>query len=141
MSDPVPSIDVLSDFDMFFYYGQNDLELETRHDLMVNLMQPKRSLLGSRSVGAAGIQDYENTPTGINLNIKMPFDIIDSLSKRNQYVTNGENETKDRRVAVSQSTIRIESDKLGNVNVTILYIPLANFKQTETLNVPLGIAS
>ena len=133
-----PSIDTLSDFDMFFYYGQNDLDLETRHDIMLNLMQPKRSLLGNRALDAAGIADYENTPVGINQQIKLPFDIVESVSRRNQYVSNGENGTKDRRVAVSQSSVRVESDNMGNVSVTVLYIPLTNFKQTEVL-VPLGI--
>jgi hypothetical protein len=133
-----PSIDTLSDFDMFFYYGQNDLDLETRHDIMLNVMQPKRSLLGNRSLDAAGVQDYENTPVGINQQIKLPFDIVESISRRNQYVSNGENGTKDRRVAVSQSSVRVESDNLGNVSITVLYIPMANFKQTEVL-IPLGI--
>ena len=133
-----PSIDTLSDFDMFFYYGQNDLDLETRHDIMLNLMQPKRSLLGNRALDAAGIADYENTPVGINQQIKLPFDMVESVSRRNQYVSNGENGTKDRRVAVSQSSVRVESDNTGNVSVTVLYIPLTNFKQTEVL-VPLGI--
>ena len=133
-----PSIDTLSDFDMFFYYGLNDLELETRHDIMLNVMQPKRSLLGNRALDAAGVADYENTPVGINQQIKLPFDIVESISRRNQYVSNGENGTKDRRVAVSQSSVRVESDTIGNVSVTVLYIPLINFKQTEVL-VPLGI--
>lgn len=131
MSDQIPSIDVLSDFDMFFYYGQNDLDLETRHDVMLNLMQPKRSLLGNRSLDAAGVSDYENTPSGISLRINLPYDIVKSLSKRNQHVSNGENGTKDRRIAVSQSTVLIKQDTQGNVDVTVQYIPLANFKQTE----------
>lgn len=137
MSDQVPSIDVLSDFDMFFYYGQNDLDLETRHDVMLNLMQPKRSLLGNRSLDAAGVSDYENTPTGISLRINLPYDIVSSLSKRNQFVSNGENGSKDRRVAVSQSTVLIKQDIQGNVDVTVLYIPFANFKQTESLSISL----
>lgn len=137
MSDQ-PSVDTLSDFDMFFYYGLNDLEIETRHDIMLNVMQPKRSLLGNRALDAAGAADYENTPVGINQQIKLPFDIVESISRRNQYVSNGENGTKDRRVAVSQSSVRVEADTKGNVSVTVLYIPLANFKQSE-VSVPLGI--
>lgn len=137
MSDQ-PSIDVLSDFDMFFYYGLNDLDLETRHDIMLNVMQPKRSLLGNRSLDAAGVSDYENTPVGINQQIKLPFDIVESIARRNQYVSNGENGTKDRRVALSQSIVRVEADTMGNVNIMVLYIPLASFKQSE-ISIPLGI--
>lgn len=139
MSDQVSSIDVLSDFDLFFYYGQNDLELETKHDVMCNLMQPKRSLLGNRSLDSAGVSDYENKPIGIGIRVNLPFDIVDSLSKRNQYVSNGQNGNKDRRVAVSQSTVRIESDKQGTVKITVLFIPFSNFKQTQVLSVPLGV--
>jgi hypothetical protein len=137
MSEPVPSIDVLSDFDLFFYYGQNDLEIETRHDLMLIVMQPKRSLLGSRSVGAAGIQDYENNPIGMNIMINLPYDIVSAISQRNQYVSNGENGSKDRRVALSQSTVRIEVNQ-GDVDVTVQYIPLTNFQETS-VTIPLGI--
>lgn len=137
MSDQ-PSIDALSDFDMFFYYGSNDLDMETRHDLMLNLIQPKRSLLGNRASDAAGVPDYENTPVGISQQIKLPFDIVQSISRRNQYVSNGENGTKDRRVAVSQSAVRVETSTAGNVNITVQYIPLANFKESE-ISVPLGI--
>lgn len=139
MSDQVPSIDVLSDFDMFFYYGQNNLDIETRHDVMLNLMQPKRSLLGNRSLDSAGVSDYENTPSGISLKINLPFDIVESLSKRNQYVSNGENGSKDRRIAVSQSTVRVEQDSQGNIDVTVQYIPFVNFKQTESLSIALGV--
>lgn len=137
MSDQIPSIDVLSDFDMFFYYGQNELDLETRHDVMLNLMQPKRSLLGNRSMDAAGVSDYENIPSGVSLRINLPYDIVESLSKRNQYVSNGENGSRDRRVAVSQSSVLIKQDAQGNVDVTVLYIPFANFKQTESLSISL----
>jgi len=133
-----PSIDTLSDFDMFFYYGLNPLDLETRHDIMLNIMQPKRSLLGNRSLDAAGVKDYENTPASVNLQFKLPYDIVESISKRNQYVTNGENGTRDRRVAISQSSVRVEFDTKGNVSITVGYIPLTNFKQSE-VSVPLGI--
>jgi len=129
----------LNDFDMFFYYGQNELELETKHDLLLNLMQPKRSLFYDRAVDAAGIPNYENVPESLTLRINVPYEIVNSFGKRNQYVSNGENGTRDRRVALSQSTIRIESDsKFGNVNITVLYIPMADYKQTESFQFKVG---
>lgn len=139
----IMSNNVLQDFDIFFYYGHNELEIETKSDLLANLLQPKRSLFYNRSLDSAGIQDYENQPDGLTLRVNLPYDVVISLSKRNQYVSNGENGSRDRRVALSQSTVRIESDKKdiqrkGNINVTVLYIPLADFKQTESLRVGLG---
>ena len=137
MNNPIADIDILSDFDMFFYYGQNDLSLETQHDIMLNVMQPKRSLLGNRSNDAAGVMDYENSPIGMNISILLPFDIVTSISKRNQTVSNGENGYPDRRVAISQSNVKIQAEK-GNVNITIQYRALADFKDTD-VSMPLGI--
>lgn len=130
-------IDELKDFDLFFYYGQNELETETKSDVMANLMQPKRSLFYNRALDSAGIGEYENVPNGLSLRVNMPYDIVNSLSKRNQFVSNGENGSKDRRVAISQSTIRIESEK-DNVKVSALYIPLSDFKQSESLSIKLN---
>jgi hypothetical protein len=136
------NLKVLQDLDLFFYYGQNDLEIETKSDVLANIMQPKRSLFYNRALDSSGVQDYENMPAGLTLRINLPYDIVNSLSKRNQFVSNGENGSKDRRIALSQATIRTEIDsKLGNVNVTILYIPLADFKQTQNLQFNLGIGN
>jgi hypothetical protein len=126
----------LKDFDTFFYYGRNKLDHETKSDVFANLVQPTRSLFYSRSLNSAGVSEYENNPISLALYVSLPYAIVKSLSKRNQYVGNGENGTKDRRVAVSQSSIGIENKKDGNVDVTILYVPLSDLKQTE-LQVPL----
>jgi len=133
------SVDILRDFDMFFYYGQNKLELETKSDLMQNLMQSKRSLFYNRALDSSGIKDYENMPEGLTLSINAPYSIVKSLSRRNQFVSNGEGDLPDRRVAVSQSTIRIEISNTGEVRMTVLYIPLADFKETQTLQLGQGV--
>lgn len=143
MSDSINN-DVLTDLDIFFYYGQNSLEIETKSDLLLTLLQPKRSLFYNRSLDSAGIQDYENRPDGISLRINLPFDIVSVLSQRNQFVSNGESGNRDRRIAISQSTISIEVErsdpkKRGYITVSVLYIPLSDFKQTENLQIGLGI--
>ena len=129
---------VLSDFDIFFYYGQNELEIETKSDILQNVMQSKRSLFYDRALDSAGINDYENLPEGLTLKINLPYDVVNSIGKRNQFVSNGENGSRDRRVALSQSTIRIEGNNKGNIDITILNIPLADLKQTGSLKVYLG---
>lgn len=138
MGEPILDNNVLADFDIFFYYGKNDLEIETKSDLMQNLLQRKRSLFYNRSLDSAGVSDYENLPDGLALRVNLPYDIVNSISKRNQFVSNGSDGYRDRRVAISQSTIRINGDNVGNIKATVLYIPLADFKQSESLSVPLG---
>ena len=139
MPDQFLDNNVIDDFDIFFYYGQNELELETRSDLLANLTQAKRSLFYNRNLDSAGIPDYENMPEGLALRINLPYDVVNSLSRRNQFVSNGENGTRDRRVAVSQSTIRIEANSnIGNIDITVLYVPLADFKQSESLQFSIG---
>lgn len=132
-------IRILKDFDLFLYYGQNDLDIETKHDVMLNLMQPKRSLFYNRALDSAGVPDYENMPEGLIIRVDLPYTIVDSLSRRNQFVSNGENGSRDRRIAPSQSEVIVNFDsKTGNVDVSVYYFPLANFKQTQGLQFSLG---
>lgn len=131
----------LKDFDIFFYYGMNDLEIETKSDIYQNLLQPERSLLYNRSQDSAGIQKFENTPNTFQLQILLPYSIITSLAKRNSIVSAGQNGDIDRRVAVSQSTIRIEQEK-EQASVILSYIPLANLQvidQTSIITIAVGV--
>jgi hypothetical protein len=128
------AIEQFADFDMFFYYGSGKLENETKSDIFQNLMQQKRSLFYDRYYDSAGIKQYENRPNSFDLRINMPYDIVTSISKRNTVVSAGENDRPDRRIALSQSTIRIENSK-KNLKVSVLYIPLATFKQTDQISV------
>lgn len=131
--------DVLSDFDIFFYYGKNELSIETKSDVIQNIVQPKRSLFYDRALDSSGAKDYENVPEGLALRVNMPYDIVKSIAKRNQFVSNGENGSRDRRVALSQSTINVKGSNNGEIDVEVLFIPLADFKQTEVVGVSLGV--
>jgi hypothetical protein len=124
------TVEQFADFDIFFYYGLGDLEIETKSDILQNLIQPKRSLFYNRSYDSSGIKEYENRPNSFALRISIPYDIVTSLSKRNTIVSAGENGNPDRRIAVSQATIRVENIKFGT-NISVLYIPFANFRQTD----------
>jgi hypothetical protein len=127
----------LKDFDIFFYYGKNSLENETKSDIFQNILQPERSLLYNRSQDSSGVRRFENTPNTIQIKILLPFAIVNSLAKRNLTVTNGDKETIDRRIAVSQSTVRLEQNQ-GNVNLSVFYIPFSTLKPEE-LNYKLGV--
>jgi len=128
----------LSDFDTFFYRGSNDIELENQSDILWGILQPKRSMSYNRREGC-GITDRVNEPNAIQLTIVGRYDITQWVGYRNTYVTNGQNNTKDRRVAVSQSTISFEQNNKGEVDVKVLYIPFANFQQPTILTLPVGL--
>ena len=130
------AVEQFADFDIFFYYGSGELESETKSDIFQNLMQSKRSLFYNRSYDSSGVKDHENKPNSFALQISIPFDIVESLSKRNTIVSAGENGHPDRRVALSQATIRIKNFKYG-LNIDVLYIPLATLKQND-LSFPLS---
>ena len=123
-------VEVLKDFDQFFYYGSGDLATEIRSDVLQNLLQRKRSLFYNRSLDSSGVKDYENVPNTIFITIMLPYDIVSSLAKRNSYVSNGEGDAPDRRIAISQATIRLRQDG-QNLNINVEYINLFDLKQKE----------
>lgn len=127
----------LADFDMFFYYGQNDILDEIQSDINIMLAQPKRSLFYSRSYGAAGVQEYENAPNAVNIAVSVPYDIVKEISKRNSIVSNGQDGGPDRRVAISQNTIKIEQDK-DTLNIKVLYIPFVSLGTPQVASVDIG---
>ena len=128
MSD---TLDALKDFDIFFYYGENDILSEIKSDVLANLLQPGRSLLFNRHLDSAGITKYENYPISVLLQTKIPYDIVNSLALRNQYVSNGEDDLPERRIAISQNNVRLDSDKKGNLEVTVYYVPLVTLKEEK----------
>ena len=124
-------IAVLRDFDHFYYYGQGNLSTEIKTDVFHNILQKKRSLYYNRSYDSAGVQEYENTPNTIFLAISLPYDIVLSLSKRNATVSNGTNGNPDRRIAVSQNSIRLTQDG-GEVDVIVSYVNLFDYQEHNT---------
>lgn len=125
-------LDGVSPWDMFFNYGKINLEDEVVYDLYELLLQPKRSMYYFRD-GSGGVTDYENYPSGIQL-LLMKFSIASAIAKRNNYVSNGELKTRDRRAAVSQDFITIEYDKNGNVNVGVVFFLFANYQNPKSTN-------
>jgi hypothetical protein len=131
------SIAMLGDMNIFFGYGQYPLDLETESDIMLELMQPKRSMFYNRSAGS-GVFDYENYPNTLVMEIMIRFDIVKSLYRRNTVCGDGTNGTKECRVALSQSSIEIERDE-GNVNVSVGYISYGDFKNLKQVQLPVGV--
>lgn len=129
-------VNKLSSFDNFFYYGKNDFDLEMESDLMQVIVQPKRSLLYNNRFGA-GVQNKENYPNALNLQIGLRFDIVNAIAYRNTVVTDGEDDTRDRRIAASQFSIEF-TQKSGDTDIRIYYFSFENTDNIRLLNVESG---
>jgi len=123
-------------FDNFFFYGEADIKRENESDLLIGLLQPKRSLFYNRRDGA-GIKEYKNLPNGLQLQATLRFVIANYVAFRNTRVTGGENNTRDRRLAVSQNTIGFER-RGGELDVIIQFIAFVDITRSEQTSVPVG---
>ena len=124
------SIEQIKDFDNFFYYGEGDLAMEIESDIHQIINQDSRSMFYNRNNDSAGLDEHENSPNTIILSVLIPYNIVSALSKRNTYVGNGQNGTKDRRVIVSQNSIKIKNSG-NNVGISVFYISLSNVNNTQ----------
>jgi hypothetical protein len=130
------SFEQISDFDVFFYHGQNELELENESDILWSLIQERRTMYYNRQ---EGIPSVENNPNAISLEVLLRYSISNYLAWRNTQVGDGTNNTKDRRVAVSQNSIIFDRDaRKGDLDVIVYYIPYVNFKEPQNIKVPIG---
>jgi hypothetical protein len=124
------NIEQLKDFDNFYYYGQGDLKREIESDIHAIVNQNSRSLFYNRSNDSAGLDQYENTPNAIVQSVLIPYNIVSALSKRNINVGDGSNGSKDRRIAVSQNSVKIDN-KENFIDVSIFYIALFDIAETQ----------
>ena len=122
-------------WDIFFFYGKNDLTLESQYDLYEMLLQPKRSLYFFRR-GSAGVSEYVNNPNGIELQVFARFEIANTIAYRNTIVSRGEDGTIDRRIAVSQTSIGFESKK-DELDIKILYFLFEDYETPKSNSFPL----
>lgn len=129
-------ISELNAWDNFFYYGQNEFELELESDLMMLLIQPGRSLFYDNQE-SAGISDYENYPNNLILQIYGRYSISAAIAWKNRQVTDGSDNTIDRRIAVSQNFISFKTD-IGNLDVSVVYIPFSQYTKFKTMNMKIG---
>lgn len=122
----------LADFDLFFFYGQNSLDLETQSDLMQLLVQPKRSLFYSREDGAA-LDDIVNEPNNTLLEVSARYEAASAIARRNLVVVDGTDGRPDRRVATSQAAIQIERTR-ESIEIGVIYLPFADHETQRTLS-------
>lgn len=125
-----------SDINNFFYAGLIDTDLQTQSEVLAILLQPKRSLFYYRSAGA-GIPEYENLPVTAQMQITMAYDVVMAISLRNSRVPNGSDGGVDKRIAVSQNGVTVETNG-DEVSVKVLYIPIYNLQAQRTPGISLG---
>lgn len=130
-------IEQLADFDLFFYYGDNNLDLETQSDVLQVVVQPRRRLFYDRSNGA-GIEDLENPPNNTLLDVAARFEVAAAVARRNLEVSSGESGTPDRRVATSQAVIEILRSR-NAMDVAVLYVPFADHETQRSVTASVGI--
>jgi hypothetical protein len=132
-------IDAEVTWDDFFYYGQQDIERENRADLWIGLLQPARTFLYNRR-DSVGIE--ENKPIGLSLYILARYNIVKWAAFRNTYVSNGNQGTKDRRIATSQEAVGyLEKEKnSGEVDLEVRYVSYFNFKpSSQPISIPFNL--
>lgn len=131
----------LSDINIFFYYGQSELDLETEHDIFLGICQPPESMFYNRS-DSAKVELYENYPNTILLQVGIRYDILNWIMYRNSNVSDGTEGTLDRRVASSQEYMNLEQEG-SNLNIDIFFIPLSNYWEIKSINksIAVGISS
>jgi len=127
---------VIGTFDSFFYYGQNDLVLECINDVSETILQPKNAMFYDRANGT-DLAATRNNPRGGMLDFLMRFDIAAAIARRNNEVSDGSGNTKDRRVAASQSSVEITYPPKGGAEVTVSFITFSGLKNVRNLGVSL----
>ena len=132
------SLEESQDFDNFFYYGQGNLEKETESDILSLISQSARSLYYDRFYDSAGIDQFENSPISVIIQVLLPFAIVSAISKRNT-ITSGDGSSIDRRVAVSQNLISVEKGGDGEVNIQVGYVLFSDINTKQNVSIPLGV--
>ena len=119
------TLDEMSSWDLFFYYGQNPLDLEIQSDLMLLCLQPDRSLYYN-NLESGGIVGSENFPNTISLQVNLRYSISIAVARKNRFISDGTDGKPERRIAVSQNSIKFDVNR-NELDTQILYIPYYNY--------------
>jgi hypothetical protein len=128
------SVQETSSSDLFFYYG-TDVEKECESELLNLVMNPRGAMMYNRRYGA-GASDFENYPNGFSMQVVLRYQIADAVAYRNSTVTDGSNNTIDRRIAVSQNFISFIPNN-GELDINILYFLYSNYSTPRNLSMPI----
>jgi hypothetical protein len=122
--------------EFLFKRKQVDEESLAQSDILRVLFQPRRSLFYYREFGA-GIQDYENAPNDIMLQVLLRYRIVEAVVYRNRFVTDGSDDTIDRRIATSQNAINFVAGK-GNLDIDIQFFLYSKYDLVKKFTASVG---
>jgi hypothetical protein len=115
--------------DSFFWYKENSLDVQAKSDLIRICLQDKKALFYNRSEGA-GISGKENYPNALSVQLGIRYQIAMAIARYNQYVVNGDGDTIDRRIAVSQNSISFKRES-GELDIDIQYFLYYNYEEQK----------
>ena len=121
----------------FFYAGQVPISDEVNDDVLVGIVQSKRSMFYNRGYGA-GVADYENTPMTFSTFVALRYEVAKWLATRNSVVTNGQNGYPDRRAVTSQDLVTVTQDSESSLTILVQYILMADLTRKQSVSVPIG---
>lgn len=133
----MPSLDQVSDINVFFYYGTLSDEIETEHNLISAFLQPERTFYYNRS-DSVGVTSYENHPNNLILQVQLRYQICNWINFYNSYTGDGTGLSKERRLAVSQFSIIFEQSQ-DNLDIELQYIPFRDYTQVKSVKTGIGI--
>lgn len=118
----------------FFFYRGFDLHKETEAEVIHTLFNPTNDLMYNRRFGA-GVNEFENLPNSLSLQVLARYQIVNALSYRNATVTNGSDGSVDRRIAFSQNFISFLQNG-GELDIAVLYFLYADYKSPQVTKTP-----
>jgi hypothetical protein len=119
-------------WDTFFYHGE-ELDDDIRNDIIIGVVQSKRSFFFNRQ-DSAGVSSKENFPDSLSTFIGIQYAVAKWVGYRNSYVSD---QDPDQRVATSQFAITTESNKQGKLSVKIPYISFKDQRDLNIINIPI----
>lgn len=124
-------------FDHFFYYGLRPRLDEAIDDLTDIILQPKRSMFYNRSFGTE-LSGNRNMPKGGFFDALIRYDIANAVARNNSEISDGTNNSTDRRIAVSQQSIQIIKSSKG-LDLSVDFIFFDGYNQINNFNIPLPL--
>ncbi len=130
------STDQITSSDFLFNYKDISNELMAEHELSLLISQPRRSLFFFRRYGA-GLEEFENQPNTVLLQVKARHRILEAINYHNLFITDGRDNTIDRRIAASQGSINVKSEG-SNIDIEVFYFLYNKYQDLKNLRTQTG---
>lgn len=117
----------------FFYNGSNSVPEENQQDLLQIVQQPQSSMFYNRSFGC----DIKyNVPLSAISQSLVAYSIAMAIAVRNSSVSDGTDDSPDRRISCSQQTIFVTDGSNGERNISIRYFNYSDMTTVQQIKLP-----